>query len=162
MTQHEHDAARCPSRHDVARRDACTSAVSAAPVAPGELLLATAKVHAGTLDLRRLVAALQASPFDHSAAAAVVQLLTSPRWQQARSCWRLVQAMQCTQHADPEAACDVVTPLLEQTPAAATLPGAQNVADLLAELGESYGWGAAHAVASATPPTPSYLRGAAC
>lgn len=132
-----------------------------APEVVGELLFATAEAYDGVQTLRARLSTLQSQPFDLAAASAVVELLSSARWQRARESWRVV--VQGTQvqvdmnstgaDAEDEEGNDArvcTTNAVSSTPLSdSPAPrGTQRVSDLLLELGTVYGWSGIRHVAT--------------
>lgn len=124
-----------------------------APEVVGELLFATVEAYEGVQTLHARLRTLQSEPFDLAAASAVVELLSSARWQRARSSWQVLQRAQVwtdakVAGADDEAddsrvsTIDVASSTTLQTVGdfGAVPRGTQRVSDLLLELGTVYGW----------------------
>ncbi|ABS06094.1 hypothetical protein [Kineococcus radiotolerans] len=168
----------------------CTAPASAegqngdAPEVVGELLFATAEAYDGMQTLRARLSTLQSQPFDLAAATAVVELLSSARWQRARSSWHVLQGAQVrgdeelagTDEASDEgiedrlAVADAASTRLSDSLAPERAPttvlptgtdrgsaprGTQRVSDLLLELGTVYGWSGIRRIATG----PGHITG---
>ena len=178
MTENEPAPDVCPTNTSreltppVLTARSCTPPASAggqdgdAPEDVGELLFATAEAYDGVRTLRARLSTLQSQPFDLMAATAVVELLSSARWQRARSSWHVVQGTQvqvdmeasgaddeeiaahvsaavsdCTRIPDslaPDSALRLAWQTRDDFGAAPR--GTQRVSDLPLELGAVYGW----------------------
>lgn len=149
-----------------------------APEVIGELLFAAAEAYGGVQTLRARLSTLQSQPFDLAAATAVVELLSSARWQRARSSWQVLQGAQVPEDeevADADDAGDdqgIVDRAAAVDAASTTRPdslapdraprlvlqtldnfgaaprGTQRVSDLLLELGTVYGWSGIRRIAT--------------